>query len=244
MKFLYIYSRKCTKYFHGTWSLLSILMIFDIQEKCMPIILTLTMYFWLLLQIHTRYLRLVVWSHIRNPELTFIKSRQIIWYIRHLIYYYGIIFHCLVNEGQIRTKTMKDYAIIINHVRKTSITSVIQIFSAHYLWYLITSSSKDPHTIQGRPHQPNRSTNYQLVSWSISVWPLACLWGSLSPKRSRPDQNAVISRHTCSEHYTGHDVWARGEDSISDTERLYNCLTGFCLRCEISPEGKWRTIET
>ncbi len=162
-------------------------MIFDIQEKCMPIILTLTMYFWLLLQIHTRYLRLVVWSHIRNPELTFIKSRQIIWYIRHLIYYYGIIFHCLVNE----------------------------IFSAHYLWYLITSSSKDPHTIQGRPHQPNRCTNYQLVSWSISVWPLACLWGSLSPQRSRPDQNAVISHHTCSEHYTGHDVWARGGGETS-----------------------------
>ncbi len=129
---------------------------------------------------------------------------------------------------------MKDYAIIINHVRKTSITSVIQIFSAHYLWYLITSSSKDPHTSQGRPHQPNRSTNYQLVSWSVSVWPLACLWGSLSPQRSRPDQNAVISHHTCSEHYTGHDVWARGEDSISDTERLYNCLTGFCLRCEMA----------
>ncbi len=27
----YIYSRKCTKYLHGTWSLLNILMIFDIK---------------------------------------------------------------------------------------------------------------------------------------------------------------------------------------------------------------------
>ncbi len=32
-KFWYIYSRKFTKYLHGTWSLLNVLMIFAIKEK-------------------------------------------------------------------------------------------------------------------------------------------------------------------------------------------------------------------
>ncbi len=40
LKFLYIYGRKFTKYLHGTWSLLNILMIFGIKEKL--IILTHT----------------------------------------------------------------------------------------------------------------------------------------------------------------------------------------------------------
>ncbi len=91
MKFWYIYGNTFSKYLHGTWSLLNILMIFGIKENL--IIWTHTMYFWQLLQIYSSDLRLVLWSRITvfiffEVGLPVIYIRSIYCIFKHVVFFF------------------------------------------------------------------------------------------------------------------------------------------------------------